>query len=469
MKKKVLQKAVCLLVVMVLFLSGCGTNGGGGTQSGGNSNNTNTSTDIMGIEMPTADLSNNDKVLTLFGWSSMDENETDGEAARYFEEEFGVTIDVTISTHDTYWTDFAKMVAAGNAPDVVDLTYPYFYPTPVSEDLLQPWDGLIDFNTPLWADTKSLIDTITWEDKIYFPVISEFVANWLYYNKSMFQNYGLEDETPRALYEQDKWTLDKMVELAGQFVEKNNRNEIVQWGFTAQTYEPLVISGVQIVEVNNGTKYVNNLRDPKIAKVMNAMSDMSPGLGSGAWTGYDANPIFLREECAMMMSHAHLTVSKTLEDLHISNSLGLAPYPKLDENSKYCVEMAIDPGYGLANVDGVNKELAVLWVEYLKWFRLGENACVQIPTTENTPAKERYNLKPVSTAFTISDEDAKFIEEYLNDENTQKVYNTYRSIISNVGDFNLFKYSVFAGETTWSTALQQLYPRYETKLKEFIE
>lgn len=468
MKRTVLIRTIALMAAVMLMFSGCG--GGSGDSSGSGAGEiTGNAADIMSISMPTADLSNNDKVLTLFGWSSMEENETDGEAAKYFEEEFGVTIDVTISTHDTYWTDFAKMVAAGNAPDVVDLTYPYFYPVPVSDNLLQPWDGIVDFSTPLWADTKELIDEYTWKGKTYFPVLSSFVANWFYYNKNMFQNYGLENDTPRALYERDEWTLDKMVELSGEFVETNKKNEVIQWGFTCQTYEPLVIAGVQLAEIKHGTEYVNNLKDPKVAKVMNAMTEMSPGLGSGAWTGTDCNPTFIREEVAMMMSFAYNTVSKTLENIIDQDGLGFAPYPKLDAESNYCVEMAIDPGYGLSNVKGVNTELAALWLNYLKWFRLGEHECVQIPITENTPAKERYNLKPKATAYSLSEEDIKFIEDYLASPKTQRVYNTYRSIVTNIGDFNFFKYWVFAGGTTWSSAVNQLYPKYETKLKEYIK
>lgn len=469
MKTSVFVRIAALLVVAALLFAGCGpaadkpAGNGDSNVSGGNA------TDLMSIPMPTADLSNNDKVLTLFGWSTMEENETDGEAAKYFEEEFGVTIDVTISTHDTYWTDFAKMVAAGNAPDVVDLTYPYFYPVPVSDNLLQPWDGIVDFNTPLWADTKALTDEYKWKDKTYFPVISSFVANWLFYNKNMFKNYGLENDTPRALYERDEWTLDKMVELAGEFVETNKKNEVTQWGFTCQTYEPLVISGVQLVEIKHGTEYVNNLKDPKVAKVMNAMTKMSPGLGSGAWVATDCNPTFIREEVAMMMSFAYNTVSKTLENIIDQDGLGLAPYPKLDNESNYCVEMAIDPGYGLSNVKGVNTELAALWLNYLKWFRLGENECVQIPQKENTPAKERYSLKPKATAYSLSAEDTKFIEDYLASDKTQRVYNTYRSIVTNIGDFNFFKYWVFAGGTTWSAAVNQLYPKYENSLKDYIK
>ena len=205
MKKNLFARLSCGALALAMLLSGCGKTE---TGSDGGSNSANSggteSQNVAAIEMPTADLSGNSKVLKVFGWSSMSENNTDGEAAEYFKKEFGVTIDETISTHETYWSDLAKMVAAGNAPDVVDCAYDKFWPVPVAEDLLEPWDGLIDFNSPLWANTKAQTEQYKWKDKIYFPVISEFVASWIYYNKNMFKNYGLEDMTPRALYERNE-------------------------------------------------------------------------------------------------------------------------------------------------------------------------------------------------------------------------------------------------------------------------
>ena len=159
MEKKALLKVMALLTAAVLALSAAGCGGDGGTvTSGGENSNTPAKTNISDIEMPTADLSGNSKILKVFGWSTMAENNTDGETAEYFKKEFGVTLDETVSTHETYWQDLAKMVAAGNSPDVVDLSYDKFYPTPLTGGLLEPWDGIIDFNTPLWSDTKELIE-----------------------------------------------------------------------------------------------------------------------------------------------------------------------------------------------------------------------------------------------------------------------------------------------------------------------
>ena len=473
MKRKLrLRVTSGILISLMVLLAGCGEPADSSkiqTSSNQISNQADSDSsgqDMAAIEMPTADLTNNSKVLKVFGWSSMSENNTDGEAAEYFEEEFGVTIEDVISTHDTYWSDLAKMVAAGNAPDVVDCSYDKFWPVPVAEDLLEPWDELIDFDTPLWADMKEQIEMVKWNDKIYFPVISEFVSSWLHYNKNMFKNYGLENDTPRALYERDEWTLDKMCEISDMFIEKNNKNEITQWGFTPQNLEPISISGVQLVEIINGKEYKNNINDASIAKVMNTLYNISAA-GSGSMSTSDACPLFEQEKVAMLLSNADITLQRRFEHLRQQDAYSFAPMPKLDAESNYNVEISLDPGYGLVK-GAKNKELATLWVNYLKWFRLGEHLCAEIPRDENSPAVKHYNIKPKAGSASLSQEDIDFINKYL-DSNPTKVYTTYRSIVQNVGDMlDVFKWQVFAGSAQWSAAVQQLYPKYEAQLKEYI-
>ncbi len=141
MKKNLLRRLGCgILAMAMLLLSACGNSSTSSNPTANEGTSGNATQNISEIEMPTADLSNNSKVLKVFGWSPMSENNTDGEAAEYFKKEFGVTIEETVSTHTTYWSDLAKMVSAGNAPDVVDCSYDKFWPVPVSEDLLEPWD-----------------------------------------------------------------------------------------------------------------------------------------------------------------------------------------------------------------------------------------------------------------------------------------------------------------------------------------
>ena len=178
----------------------------------------------------------------------------------------------------------------------------------------------------------------------------------------------------------------------------------------------------------------------------------------------DACPVFEQEQCAMLISASTLLTETRFAHLREADNLGFAPMPRLDDETPQVVEMAIDPGYGLIT-GAENKDLAALWLNYLKWFRLGEHPCAEVPVTEDTPAKARYGLETDTSA--MKEEDIAFINEFL-DSNPQKVYTTYRSIIQNMGDLTTFKWEFFTGRVQWSSAIQQLSPLYQSQLEQWV-
>ena len=110
-----------------------------------------------------------------------------------------------------------------------------------------------------------------------------------------------------------------------------------------------------------------------------------------------------------------------------------------------------------------------MWVNYLKWFHLGDNFCLELPKTEKSPAENKYNIKPKAGSVTISKEDEEFINSFLA-TNPNKVYTNYRSIVRNFGEMlEVYKWQIFAGSVQWSAAVQQMYPTYEARLKELIK
>ena len=169
----------------------------------------------------------------------------------------------------------------------------------------------------------------------------------------------------------------------------------------------------------------------------------------------------------MLISSATLTLETRFAHLRAKNAVGFAPLPVLDSEVGQTVEVSIDPGYGLIK-GAKNKELATLWVNYLKWFRLGENLCVQVPSAKDTPAKQRYNIKEKAGSAALSDEDIAFINKFI-ESNPTKVYTTYRSVIQNMGDITKFKWDFFTGKTKWSAAVQQLNSVYNAQLKKWAE
>ena len=188
--------------------------------------------------------------------------------------------------------------------------------------------------------------------------------------------------------------------------------------------------------------------------------------GTGAITRQDAIPVFKSGQCAMLMSQANVFLSADMDNMRGKGALGFAPLPKLDENSNYATEVAIDPGYGLIK-GAKNTDLALLWINYLKWFRYGENFCVYIPAKEKTPAQERYNLKARASSASYTDEEVAMIEKYIA-SNPTKVYVTFRSIATAMGLKDTFK-GMLSGSTQWSAFLQEMYPTVDSKLNQYIK
>ena len=112
--------------------------------------------DIKTAPMPSRDVEK--KELVYFSWAKLEDQY--GKTAKslpvLFKKEFGIELSGHFSTHDTYWEDLSKLKASGQSPDLVDLPNWNFYPLPITEELLQPLDSLIDFSDPMWADTQSI-------------------------------------------------------------------------------------------------------------------------------------------------------------------------------------------------------------------------------------------------------------------------------------------------------------------------
>lgn len=112
-----------------------------------------------------------------------------------------------------------------------------------------------------------------------------------------------------------------------------------------------------------------------------------------------------------LISASTLLLETRFAHLREANTLGFGPLPRLDKETPQMVEMAIDPGYGL--ITGTPKQgVGALWLNYLKWFRLGESLCVEVPVTQDTPAKARYGLEKEPGAATLSDEDIAFTTSF---------------------------------------------------------
>lgn len=105
------------------------------------------------------------------------------------------------------------LIVSDDSPDLVDVAG--FYPAFVIEDLLQPTDGLVDYeNVEVMKNLKPFYDNFIYDNKHWVVTSDVYMISALYYNRQMFEEN--EMPTPRELYLQGKWDWDAFLEAAKQ-------------------------------------------------------------------------------------------------------------------------------------------------------------------------------------------------------------------------------------------------------------
>ena len=420
--------------------------------------------DVTTAEMPTRELEN--KVITYYSWTSLEEElnaDTYGAKSllNIMQKEFGVTFEqVAVGTHENYWSTLATLIASGNAPDIVKLPNWNCYPAPVSMDLLQPLDDLIDFSNPIWDDTKEAREAHKWNGKTYIPYAWEQLHSWFFYNKQMFKDYGLSNQTPYDLWKEDKWTWEAMEELANQFVKKDASGEVVQWGMAMQNTDLLAATGLELVDTEGNF----NIKDSKVATLMNMVYDMSSA-GTGAMAPDDAVNLFKDGKVAMCTTTAYAMLYE-LNDMRLNDNLGWVPLPKMDENSEYYNQTRLEPGFAICK-GASNPEAAALFIEMHKWYYTGYSFDSSLPRAQQNACMLEYKI-----GKNYLDKERRLSEEEI-DYTMQFINQKYKNIsigwqgwldTQTVPGFS----DVVNGTANWSTTLEKIFPANQATINSYL-
>lgn len=421
--------------------------------------------DVTTAEMPTRELKN--KVIKYYSWTSLEEElnaDSYGAKSLYniMKKEFGVTFEqVAVGTHENYWGTLATLIASGNAPDLVKLPNWNAYPAPVSKDLLQPMDGLIDFSNPLWDDTKEVREAHKWNGKTYIAYAWEQLNTWFFYNKQMFKDYGLSNKTPYELWKEDKWTWEAMEDLANQFVKKDASGEVVQWGMAMQNTDLLATTGLELVDVEG--KF--NIKDAKVAKLMNMVYDMSSA-GTGAMAAGDAVNLFKDGKLAMCTTTAYAMLYE-LNDMRKAGNLGWVPMPKMDENSEYYNQTRLEPGFAICK-GAANPEGAALFIEMHKWYYTGYSFDSSLPRAQQNACMKQYKIGKnyLEEDKRLSDEEIEYTMQFIN-KKYKNISTGWQGWLDTqtVPGFS----EVVNGTANWSTTLEKIYPANQATINSYLK
>jgi multiple sugar transport system substrate-binding protein len=220
------------LVLIVSLLSGCG----GGDSSGQNENGTGTETNEEETSSTTTSEEGGDKVTLTF-WNGF--TASDGEILRDIVERFNeensgkIEIKMDIMPWDTFFQKLPPAIATDTAPSFVLMGVERI-PEYVSNNSIQPLD---DF----WSVTglnesnyvKNVLDMCKYQGK-YYMMPMQYNLMYLYWNKDLFKEAGLDPEKPPETWEQLGEYAVKLTDSSknqyGYGVTKDDAQAALIWG-----------------------------------------------------------------------------------------------------------------------------------------------------------------------------------------------------------------------------------------------
>lgn len=222
-----------------------------------------------GYEAPPSDTTGE---LTINNWGDPGDQEIYAAVAERFKEKYpNVTVNdnfVPITT----WTDYVNAliadVAAGNAPDIINIAVEGMR-LGIDKDLFMPLDEFAA-NDPAAAELfddvhPKLLDGMSHDGTLYL-IPNNWNTMLMYYNTDLFEAAGIERPA-------DDWTWDDFLAIAQQLTDQ----EAGVWGYV----HPWFNFGLTPWLYSAGTSQLNddwtasNLDDPKVAEVAAWVRDLT--------------------------------------------------------------------------------------------------------------------------------------------------------------------------------------------------
>ena len=186
-----------------------------------------------------------------------------------FKSKYNGTIEYVQTTWEKKFDDLAAKILANESPDFCGADDMDMFPKGAIKQMIEPIDDYIDFESDLWKDMKSASDQFMYEGKHYVGISRVDPAYIWIYNKKVLEELGIEE--PAKMFDEGNWNWDTMAQMCVDFVDPDNE----KYALDAWYYENALTesTGVPLIGMKDG-KIVNNIEDPKIAKVQEKMYEL---------------------------------------------------------------------------------------------------------------------------------------------------------------------------------------------------
>ena len=215
---------------------------------------------------------------------------------RDFEALYNVTIRAEMAPWDAYYPRLMALIMSGDSPDIYDGSDETL-PMHAIRQIAIPIDGLYTAGAP-WLDER-VMEEMMFRGKTYFLAEQGRIPVMIFYNQTMFNRYGME--TPMELYQRSEWTVDRMYEIAREFVaDTSGMGEDDQFGYVGTSvYTIFAANQLPVASYNPATgQFTLELAsDRQLAVLQQALERVEANdIHPFGWSGAD---LFMNGRLAM--------------------------------------------------------------------------------------------------------------------------------------------------------------------------
>jgi ABC-type glycerol-3-phosphate transport system substrate-binding protein len=262
MKKKRLLLAVTLIVTMLASLSGCKDS----KPTEGTDDSTTTTlknANFTFLSQEKEELMRDPVKYPVFA-----------AAIKSYEEKYHGKIEFIYSPYAEKQGKLSALMAAGTPPDLYQPIdgYPQF----AINGYAQPIDDIINLKDPVWKDVKDAYDATEWKGKHNFVVVNKGAESVCWYNKSLFENNGLE--TPYELYKKGNWNWNTFRDAAIKLTQDTDGDKVIdQWGYSCGPEAIIGTTGQDLVKIKGKEGAIeNNLKNSDVVNAFTFFQESSP-------------------------------------------------------------------------------------------------------------------------------------------------------------------------------------------------
>lgn len=301
---------------------------------------------------------------------------------------------------DQLLTRITQMVVSGDSPDLVPYE-PFIHPIASVKKVVQPADQYFDFNAPLFKEVKEMSDQFLWENKHYAIITGKSIYYYIWYNKKLFEENGVE--TPLEYYKRGEWTWDTLKKLAEEMTLDTNgdgKTDVYGLGRCEGSYVSLGSTGMDYVKFADDGKVINNMSDPRFKWV----AEFNASLRLPGWE-YPLNMCYDQfQKGELAMFEGGIWGGKQFKELVESGSASVVPVPKNSNADKWYI-YNVATGYyipeGAKNPEGAMAFLAC--DEYKKYQQ------------KNSPEWDQIRKDDMKENWGITDAEIEMVDFAVNE------------------------------------------------------